>query len=95
MIRYQRLVQGEVKNEWLSDFADENYTEPGWGSPSTYTITSTDITQELLDDKNKTDAYKLSKDFIKTLDISKVKTLTDATKVLEELVKIVNFILNQ
>jgi len=47
MILYKRIVDDQVTNQWTSDFADETYTEPSWGDPSGYTITSTDITAQI------------------------------------------------
>lgn len=33
MIKYQCIKNDVVTNEWTSDFADENYYEPGFGLP--------------------------------------------------------------
>src|SRR5271165_1995651 len=46
-IRYQRVVNSVVMNEWMSTYAGADYTEPGWGDPSTYMITSTDVTSQV------------------------------------------------
>lgn len=40
MILYQRMLNGVCLNQWTSDFADANYTEPWWGPASIAAISA-------------------------------------------------------
>jgi hypothetical protein len=45
--QYQRFVNGLVTNTWTSLDNGADYTEPGWGDPSTYQIVATVLGQDV------------------------------------------------